>query len=80
MPENPRPWRTGRKVGRTIYDASPPTEANPEGGRLIGVMDTPALAAFVVAAVNAMDALRTDEGAPLDTEPDSRPTQVVDDA
>ena len=38
------PWRVGASVGRTIYDAL---------GRLIGVMDTPALAAQVVAAVNA---------------------------
>jgi hypothetical protein len=35
--------RVGRKVGRTIYDAN---------DQLIGVMDTPALAAMVVAAVN----------------------------
>lgn len=34
--------RTGRKVGRTIY----------EGDVLIGVMDTSELAAEVVAAVN----------------------------
>lgn len=37
------PWRVGTSVGRTIYD---------DIGRLIGVMDTPALAAQVVAAVN----------------------------
>lgn len=36
-------WRVGRKVGRTVYD----------GDTLIGVMDTPELAARVVAAVNA---------------------------
>lgn len=36
-------WRVGRKVGRTVYD----------GDTLIGVMDTPALAARVVEAVNA---------------------------
>ena len=35
-------WRVGRKVGRTIYD----------GDTLIGVMDTPELAARVVEAVN----------------------------
>lgn len=40
---HPRPWRTGRKVGRTIYDAD---------DRLIGLMDTPELAAWVVLAVN----------------------------
>jgi len=38
-----RPWRVGRKVGRTLY----------RGDTLIGVMDTPDLAAAVVAAVNA---------------------------
>lgn len=37
------PWRVGRKVGRTIYDAN---------DVLIGVMDTPGLAARVVHAVN----------------------------
>ena len=36
-------WRVGRKVGRTVYD----------GDTLIGVMDTPELAAKVVACVNA---------------------------
>ncbi len=41
-----RPWRTGRQVGRTVYDAS---------DRLIGLMDTPELASLVVAAVNAHD-------------------------
>lgn len=44
-------WRTGRKVGRTIYiqrlDEQPTDE-----DRLIGVMDTPELAALVVASVN----------------------------
>lgn len=38
-------WRTGRSVGRTLY----------EGDDLIGLMDTPALAERVVAAVNARD-------------------------
>lgn len=37
------PWRTGRKVGRTIYDAD---------DELIGVMDTTALAYHVVWGVN----------------------------
>jgi hypothetical protein len=57
------PGVVGRKVGRTIYDATEPSDENPEGGRLIGVMDTPELAAFVVAAVNAMEALRTTDPA-----------------
>jgi hypothetical protein len=38
-------WRVGRKVGRTIY----------EGDTLVGVMDTPELAALVVEAVNAAE-------------------------
>ncbi len=37
------PWRVGRKVGRTLYDAE---------DNLIGVMDTQELAALVVEAVN----------------------------
>lgn len=44
-------WRTGRSVGRTIY-----RQAGDEASRrdvLIGLMDTPELAALVVAAVNA---------------------------
>lgn len=40
------PWRTGRKVGRTIYDGL---------DALIGTMDTPALAERVVEAVNRQD-------------------------
>lgn len=51
-PENHR-WRTGRKVGRTIYalisdDAGLVSEEDP----LVGVMDTPALAAEAVRAHN----------------------------
>ncbi len=40
------PWRTGRKVGRTIYAhrATEPSDEDP----LIGVMDTPELAADIV--------------------------------
>jgi hypothetical protein len=40
------PWRVGRSVGRTLYDAD---------DHLIGVMDTPELAARVVEAVNRAD-------------------------
>ena len=45
-------WRTGRKVGRTIYAqmGNEPSDNDP----LIGVMDTPDLARLVVRAVNAM--------------------------
>ncbi len=42
-----RPWRVGRKVGRTIYNRL---------DVLVGVMDTPALAADAVEAVNALPA------------------------
>ena len=60
MADHPRPWRVGTKGLQTIYDAS----ENGDGGlpgRSLGRMDTPELAAFVVAAVNAMDVLRTTE-------------------
>ena len=38
------PWRNGRRVGRTLYDAD---------DNLVGMLDTAELAARVVAAVNA---------------------------
>ena len=43
-------WRTGRKVGRTIYlqQGADPSDDDP----LIGVMDTNELARIVVDAVN----------------------------
>ena len=41
-PKGEEPWRAGRKVGRTIYDAH---------DNLIGVMDTPEMASAVVAAM-----------------------------
>lgn len=47
LPLGALPWRVGKSAGRAIYDA---------GGRLIGVMDTPELAARAVAAVNARGA------------------------
>lgn len=45
------PWRTGRKVGRTIYAqlGKSPSDDDP----LIGLMDTPALAASAVETHNA---------------------------
>ncbi len=43
------PWRVGTHVGRTVYDAQ---------DNLIGTMDTPALAAQVVAAVNERELAR----------------------
>jgi len=47
------PWRTGRRVGRTIYaqQGPEPSDSDP----LIGVMDTPELAALAVAARNGHD-------------------------
>jgi hypothetical protein len=49
------PWRVGRKVGRTIYMqlGEQPSDDDP----LIGVMDTPELAAVVVRAVNQLRGL-----------------------
>ena len=52
---SPFPWRTGRKVHRTVYDAN---------DVLIGVMDHPADAALVVEVVNKFHLLR-DDGEPL---------------
>lgn len=43
-------WRTGRKVGRTIY-AMPHDEAR-DDDPLIGVMDTPALAQEAIVSHN----------------------------
>lgn len=43
-------WRTGRKVGRTIYRQKGDFPSDED--ELIGVMDTPELARIVVAAVN----------------------------
>ena len=44
-------WRVGRQIGRTIYlqEGDDPCTCD----TLIGVMDTPDLAALVVKAVNA---------------------------
>lgn len=43
------PWRTGRKVGRTIYTI---TDWQTLEGDLIGMMDTPELATAAVDAHN----------------------------
>jgi len=40
-------WRAGKKTGRTLY----------KDGRLVGVLDTPELAAEIVAALNATETL-----------------------
>lgn len=46
---NPTHWRVGRKVGRTIYDASE---------NLIGVMDTRELARLAAAAPQLLEACK----------------------
>lgn len=46
-------WRTGRKVGRTIYEQHGPQPSDSD--RLIGLMDTPDLADMVVRALNAAE-------------------------
>jgi hypothetical protein len=45
------PWRTGRKVGRTIYAQVGAIPSDDD--QLIGVMDTPELATETVRAHNA---------------------------
>lgn len=54
----PKCWRTGRKVGRTIYlqHGDEPSDDD----QLIGVMDSPDLAERVVMAVNVLTALARD--------------------
>ena len=52
---NPRRvLRVGRKVGRTVYVRTGGPE---DGDDLVGLMDTPELAAAVVAAVNAVETI-----------------------
>lgn len=46
---SPGPWRVGRKVGRTIYDAT---------DRLIGVMDSVEDARLIAAAPELLAALK----------------------
>lgn len=46
------PWRTGKSIGRTIY-ACPPGSSYRDGEIVIGMMDTPELAAHVVLVHNA---------------------------
>lgn len=47
------PWRTGRKLGRTLYQRTY-TDAPSDDDKFLGIMDTPELAQQVVAAVNAL--------------------------
>lgn len=53
-PSRPEVWRTGRSVGRTVYRQRGDDPA--KGDQLIGMMDTPELAALVVTAVNTLNA------------------------
>lgn len=46
------PWRTGRKVGRTIYAQLGPEPSDDDV--LIGMMDTPELAAEAVGCHNRL--------------------------
>lgn len=53
--DKPAQWRTGRRVGRTLYLQ---TDREPgDSDLLIGMMDTPELAAGVANAVNLMNAM-----------------------
>jgi hypothetical protein len=69
-------WRTGTSVGRTIYIQSGDVPSKQD--KLIGMMDTPAMADLVVVAVNywmarhdgaAVDDTPTAEGAPTAADP-----------
>lgn len=51
-----RPWRTGRKVFRTVYEQL--TDNPADGDRLIGLMDTPEQARLAAAAPKLFEALR----------------------
>jgi len=57
----PDRWRTGRKVGRTLYRQT--GETADDRDELIGVMDTPQLADLVVTAVNALNLISVPEPA-----------------
>jgi hypothetical protein len=46
-------WRTGRKLGRTIYEQVGPEPSDDD--HLLGLMDSSELAEFVVNAVNAYE-------------------------
>ena len=52
-------WRTGRKVGRTVYVQV--GDEPSDGDHLIGVMDTPELARKAVDGVNAPKWVTVDE-------------------
>ena len=48
----PAPWRTGRKLGRTLYERKY-TDGPSDEDRFLGLVDTPEIAATIVQAVNA---------------------------
>ena len=52
-------WRTGRKVGRTIYALAGDEPSDSDA--LIGVMDTPELARQAADAVNAIKLIPVNE-------------------
>jgi hypothetical protein len=52
----PAPWRTGRKLKRTLYERVY-TDAPSDDDRFVGIMDTPEDAQRVVDAVNLPHAL-----------------------
>ena len=52
-------WRTGRKLGRTIYVQV--GDRPSDGDHLIGVMDTPGLAQEAVDGVNAIKLIPVNE-------------------
>jgi hypothetical protein len=54
VPNRAPAWRTGRKVGRTIYFQRGPEPSDDDP--LVGVMDTPALAEAVVRGLNWLTA------------------------
>lgn len=53
-------WRTGRSIGRTIYACPPGAQYRDGSEVLLGMMDTPELAAVVVATHNCALSLSRD--------------------
>lgn len=52
----PAPWRTGRKLGRTLYERKYTDQPSDED-RFVGIMDSPEDAQRVVDAVNRVAVL-----------------------
>ncbi|MFL1440418.1 hypothetical protein [Nocardiopsis protaetiae] len=52
------PWRTGRKLGRTLYQRVH-TDAPSDDDRFLGIMDTREDAARVIRAINATQQAHT---------------------